>query len=86
MAPRLEAIESAVNRTNESQQKLESAFRDGWESLERGVNGGVVNITDLLDSRITSFEAKMVDSQKLIQDQVDSSHSLSELTGLIILM
>ncbi len=70
MNPRLEAIENMLNRTHESQMKLETSFKDGWESLGRGVENGVVNVTDALSARISVFESKMNESQKLIQDQV----------------
>lgn len=68
--PTLDAVHSLVNDTHRSQIKLDESFREGWESLSRGVDKGVMNVTDVFETRLATFENKMSDSQKLIQDQV----------------
>lgn len=70
LKPMMEAMHFLVNETHQSQLKMDENLRDGMESLARGIDTGVVNVTEALGSRITVFESKMSDSQKLIQDQV----------------
>lgn len=70
LKPTLEAMHSLVNETHKSQLKMDGDLRNGLESLARGIDAGVMNVTEALGSRISVFEGKMSDSQKLIQDQV----------------
>lgn len=68
--PALEAIQVAVNESRASQTKLDESLQKGFSTLRDNVEKGVVNVTGMVDTRIGQFEAKMVESQKLIQDQV----------------
>lgn len=70
LKPTLEAMHILVNETRQSQMKLDETIRDGVESIQRGIDMSAMNITDALGNRITTFESKMSESQKLIQDQV----------------
>ena len=70
LKPTLDAVHSLVNETLQSQHKLDASFREGWESLARGIDKGAMNVTDFFQTRLGAFETKMIDNQKLIQDQV----------------
>ena len=70
LKPTLDAVHSLVNETLQSQHKLDASFREGWESLARGIDKGAMNVTDVFQTRLGAFETKMIDNQKLIQDQV----------------
>jgi hypothetical protein len=70
LKPTLDTVHSLVNDSYQSQIKLNENFREGWESLSRGVDKGVMNVTDVFQTRLSAFENKMIESQKLIQDQV----------------
>lgn len=67
LKPWLMAIETSVNETRE---ELPMKFKQGLESLNQLSFGAVANVTSHIDSRIAVFEAKMADSQLLIQHQV----------------
>lgn len=78
LKPTLDAVHSLVNETHRSQIKLDDSFREGWESLSRGIDKSVVNVTDVFETRLATFENKMSESQKLIQDQVEESGNMAE--------
>jgi len=66
----LGAIYSAVNETQRLQMKLQENVENGWSALTKGVENVVLNVSSSVDNRIGVFEAKMIEGQKLIQDQV----------------
>ncbi len=70
LKPTLDAVHSLVNETLQSQTKLDGSFRDGWAALARGIDKGAMNVSDVFENRLNAFETKMIDNQKLIQDQV----------------
>jgi hypothetical protein len=70
LKPTLDAVHSLVNDSYQSQMKLDENFKEGWQSLSRGIDKGVMNVTDVFQTRLGAFEHKMSESQKLIQDQV----------------
>ena len=70
IATTLEAVHALVNETRQSQLELGDTVREGIQSIQRGIELGAMNVTDTLEERITTFESKMSESQKLIQDQV----------------
>nr|CAH0112102.1 unnamed protein product [Daphnia galeata] len=78
LKPTLDAVHSLVNNSYQSQIKLDENFREGWESLSRGIDKGVMNVTDVFQTRLDAFENKMIESQKLIQDQVEESGNMAE--------
>lgn len=80
LKPTLDAVHSLVNETHRSQIKLDDSFREGWESLSRGIDKSVVNVTDVFETRLATFENKMSESQKLIQDQVPYLLNYVEIT------
>ena len=67
LKPWLMAIETSVNETRE---ELPMKFEKGLDSLFQLSYGAVANVSSHIDSRIAVFEAKMADSQLLIQHQV----------------
>lgn len=75
LKPWLMAIETSVNETRE---ELPMKFKQGLESLNQLSFGAVANVTSHIDSRIAVFEAKMADSQLLIQHQVEESAEVAE--------
>lgn len=70
LKPTLDMIHDSINRTQESQYKLEDSLQSGFKTVEQGINNSASNVTDAVTARINLFESKMGDSQKLIQDQV----------------
>jgi hypothetical protein len=63
----LDAIHSAVNETQRLQMKLQENVEN---ALRKEAENVVLNVTSSVDNRIGVFEAKMIEGQKLIQDQV----------------
>ena len=51
--------------------ELQENMRNGWDTITKGVENGVLNVSNVVDTRIGVFEAKMIEGQKLIQDQVN---------------
>ncbi|EFX73743.1 putative leucine-rich repeat-containing protein DDB_G0290503 [Daphnia pulex] len=78
LKPTLDAVHSLVNDSYQSQMKLDENFKEGWQSLSRGIDKGVMNVTDVFQTRLGAFEHKMSESQKLIQDQVEESGNMAE--------
>jgi len=74
----LGAIYSAVNETQRLQIKLQENVENGWSALTKGVENVVLNVSSSVDNRIGVFEAKMIEGQKLIQDQVEESGNMAE--------
>ncbi len=70
LKPTFDAVHLLVNDSYQSQMKLNENFKEGWQSLSRGIDKGVMNVTDVFQTRLGAFESKMSESQKLIQDQV----------------
>jgi len=71
----LMAIETSMNETRE---ELPMKFEKGLDSLFQLSYGAVANVSSHIDSRIAVFEAKMADSQLLIQHQVEESAQMAE--------
>lgn len=71
--PTLETIHDTINKTQESQNKLQNILQNGFENVETIVVNGASNVTDAISARIDTFETKMAESQKLIQDQVNDA-------------
>ena len=67
LRPWLTAIETSMNETRE---ELPMKFKTSIDSLHQLSFGAVSNVSSHIDSRIAIFEAKMADSQLLIQHQV----------------
>ena len=86
LKPTLDVVHSLVNNSYQSQIKLDENFREGWESLSRGIDKGVMNVTDVFKTRLDSFENKMIESQKLIQDQVTTNIFLNRNIGFNIMV
>jgi len=75
LRPWLTAIETSMNETRE---ELPMKFKTSIDSLHQLSFGAVSNVSSHIDSRIAIFEAKMADSQLLIQHQVEESAQMAE--------
>jgi len=79
-----QSLSDILNSINRIENAVETELKPSLAAiemkfqLEQVTAEGVANLTDFIEGRITVFEAKMADSQLLIQHQVEESAQMTE--------